>query len=112
MAKSSREIEQQARREAQSAVSAKRQERLAREKRLEGAAVAITAALVQRRELERVVGESLVAMTRTEGLRLREAVEWCDLLTYAEAQRLHAAALAEDNSFAPVGGAVDRARAT
>ena len=96
MAKSSRQIEQLARREAQSAVSAKRQERLAREKRLEAAAVTITAALVQRRELERVVGESLIVMTRAEGLRLREAVEWCDLLTYSEAQRLHAAALSDN----------------
>lgn len=97
-----RQMQQRARREALSAVSAKRQQRLAREKRLESAAVAITAALVQRRELERVVGENLVAMTRTEGLRLREAVEWCDLLTYAEAQRLHAAAMADDpTSTAP-----------
>lgn len=95
MARSSRQIEQQARREALSAVSAKRQERFAREKRLEAAAVAITAALVQRRELERLVGENLMAMTQAEGLRLREAVEWCDLLSYAEAQRLHAAALAD-----------------
>lgn len=97
-----RQMQQRARREALSAVSAKRQQRLAREKRLESAAVAITAALVQRRELERVVGENLVATTRTEGLRLREAVEWCDLLTYAEAQRLHAAAMADDpTSTAP-----------
>lgn len=95
MPMSNRQLAQQARREALSAVSARRQERLAREKRLESAAVAITAALVQRRELERLVGQNLVAMTRAEGLRLREAVEWCDLLTYAEAQRLHAAALAD-----------------
>lgn len=88
-------MEQQARREALSAVSAKRQERFAREKRLESAAVAITTALVQRRELERLVGENLMAMTQTEGLGLREAVEWCDLLTYGEAQRLHATALAD-----------------
>lgn len=96
MAMSSRQIAQQARREALSAVSAKREERLAREKRLESAAVGITAALVQRRELERLVGEYLVAMTQTEGLRLREAVEWCDLLTSAEAQRLRATALADE----------------
>ena len=101
MGKSSRQIEQQARREALSAVSAKRQERLAKEKRLEAAAVTITAALVQRRELERMVGESLVVMTQTEGLRLREAVGWCDLLTYPEAQRLHAAALTDANTSGP-----------
>lgn len=95
-------MEQQARREALSAVSAKRQERCAKDKRLESSAVAITAALVQRRELERLVGENLITMTRTEGLRLRDAVEWCDLLTYTEAQRLHAAALADDpNSTRP-----------
>lgn len=100
MGTSSRHIEQQARREAQSAVSAKRQERFAKEKRLELVAVAITSALVQRRELERLVGESLVVMTQTEGLRLREAVEWCDLLTYSEAHRLHAAALDDTRSAA------------
>lgn len=101
MGKTSRQIAQQARREAHSAVSAKRQERLAREKRLEVTAVTITAALLQRRELEHIVGKSLVVMTQTEGLRLREAVGWCDLLTYSEAQRLHGAALTDVNSSGP-----------
>lgn len=94
-ARTSRQLEQMARREALSLVSSKRAERVAREKRLDGLAVAVTAALVQRRELDRTIGSRLVEMTEEEGLALREAIEWCGLLSLPEAQRLHSAALGE-----------------
>lgn len=84
-----------ARREALSLVSSKRAERVAREKRLDGMAVAVTAAMVQRREIDRTIGAMLVEMTDDEGLQLREAIEWCGLLSLQEAQRLHSAAVAE-----------------
>ena len=92
--KTSRHLEQSARREALSMVTAKRAERLEREKRLEVLAVAVTAAMVQRRDLEHIVGARLVDMTEVEGLPLREAVEWCSLLSVSDAQRLYAAAVA------------------
>lgn len=100
MGLSNRQIEQRARREAQAAVSAKRQERLAKEKRLEALAVAVTAAMAQRRELDRLVGETLLCMTKSEGLDLREAVGWCDLITIVEARRLRAAVLVERSATA------------
>lgn len=100
--RTSRLLEQVARREALSLVSSKRAERVAREKRLEGLAVAVTAALVQRREIDRAIGARLVEMTRDERLQLREAIEWCGLLSLQEAQRLHTAAVAElDRSVEP-----------
>lgn len=91
--KRGRQSAQLARREALSLVGAKRLERAAREKRLDVLAVSVTTALVQRRELDRLVGESLVEMTESEGLSLREAVGWCDLISMSEAQRLHADAM-------------------
>ncbi|GAC1378517.1 MAG: hypothetical protein NVSMB48_00100 [Marmoricola sp.] len=93
--KTTRQLEQLARREALSLVSEKRAARLAREKRLNGLAVTATAALVQRRDLERIIGEVLAEMTGEEGLQLREAIEWCGLLSLSEAQRLHSAAMAD-----------------
>ena len=93
--KAKRQLEQIARREALSLVSEKRAARLAREKRLNGLALTATAALVQRRELERTIGEVLVEMTDDGGLQLREAVEWCGLLSLPEAQRLHSVARAD-----------------
>ena len=93
--RTSRQTEQMARREALSLVNSKRAERAAREKRLDALAVAVTAALVQRREIDRAIGARLVEMTKDEGLQLREAIEWCGLLSLPEAQRLHAVALAE-----------------
>lgn len=95
VARTNRQLEQMARREALSLVSSKRAERVTREKRLDDLAVAVTAALVQRREIDRTIGIRLVEMTQDEGLQLREAAEWCGLLSLQEAQRLHAAAVAE-----------------
>ena len=92
MTKTSQQLRQLARREALSMVNAKRADRLAREKRLEALAVAVTEAMVQRRELEGVIGERLIEMTEVEGLPLREVVDWCGLLSVSEAQRLLAAA--------------------
>lgn len=94
-ARTSRQLQQAARREALSLVSSKRAERVAREKRLDGLAVAVTAALVQRREIDRIIGTRLLEMTEDEGLQLREAIEWCGLLSLQEAQRLHSVAVAE-----------------
>ena len=94
-ARTSRQLEQMARREALSLVSSKRADRVSREKRLDGLAIAVTAALVQRREIDRTIGARLVEMTEGEGLQLREAIERCGLLSLQEAQRLHSAAVAE-----------------
>lgn len=87
MAGNGRQLEQRARREALVAVSAKRRARELKEKRLEALAVIVTTGMVQRREIEQRVGEALALMTAVEGLSLREAVEWCDLITVAEARR-------------------------
>ena len=86
---------QAARREAMSLVSSKRSERIAREKRIDALAIAVTTAMVERRGLEDVIGAKLLEMTEVEGLQLRDAIEWCGLLTLAEAQRLHSSALAD-----------------
>lgn len=87
MAMSSRQLEQRARREALAAVSAKRRARQLKEKRLQALAVIVTTGMVQRREIEQRVGEALGVMTAVEGLSLREAVDWCDLITVADARR-------------------------
>ena len=86
---------QQARRVALDAQTKMRQARAERERRRSVLAVTVVTALAERDALvtacEARAGEALRTLTRTEGLTLREAVEWCggeDQLSVREATRL------------------------
>ena len=86
---------QQARRVALDAQTKMRQARAERERRRSTLAVTVVTALAERDALvtacEARAGEALRTLTRTEGLTLREAVEWCggeDQLSVREATRL------------------------
>lgn len=86
---------QQARRVALDAQTKMRQARAERERRRSALAVTVVTALAERDALvmacEARAGEALRTLTRTEGLTLREAVEWCggeEQLSVREATRL------------------------
>ena len=80
---------QDARRRAKEARSGMDEERKAREKRLEDAAVTVLVSLAEAVDAEGRAGEALRAMVEDEGLTLREAVAWCnDGVTVREATRL------------------------
>src|SRR5829696_5635516 len=74
-------VRQAARRSALDAQAARRKERVDRERRLEGLAVAVLTALGELgalvRDAELRAGQALRTMTDDEGLSLREAAEWC-----------------------------------
>ena len=69
---------QAARRAAREVTARRRAERAAREQRIEHLAVAVLTALRERQDTERRIGEALVEMTDAQGLRLVEAIEYCD----------------------------------
>lgn len=73
--------------------SRQRRERAEREKRLEALAVQVLTAVGERdaavADAEARAGQALATMTETEGLSLREAVQWCgDEIGLSEAKRL------------------------
>ena len=93
-------IRQEARRTALDVQAKKRRERVEREKRLEGLAVRVLVAVLERdvavADAERRAGKALREMTEDEGLSVREAAEWCGgEITTREMTRLRR--LAEDN---------------
>jgi hypothetical protein len=81
---SQQSVRQAARRSALDAQAVLRKERADREHRLEGLAVAVLTAIAERdalvRDAEGRAGQALLAMTDSEGLSVREAVEWCAAL--------------------------------
>lgn len=80
---------QDARRKAKEARSGMDEERKAREKRLEDAAVTVLVSFAEVASAERRAGKALHLMVEVEGLGLREAVAWCnDEVTVREAMRL------------------------
>jgi hypothetical protein len=86
-------VRQAARRSALDAQAILRKERADRERRLEALAVAVLTALGERdalvRDAERRAGQALRTMTDTEGLSVREAVDWCcSSVTLREITRL------------------------
>jgi len=82
------------------------EERKAREKRVEDAAVTVLVSLAEAVEAEGRAGEALRAMVEDEGLSLREAVAWCnDEVTVREATRLKR--LASEQEDGEEGGAND-----
>ncbi len=90
---SDQSVRQAARRVALAAQKARRGQREAAERRLDGWAVDVTVALAQRdawvAECEQRAGQGLAAMTGTGGLRLRDAAQRCEPdLTPREASRL------------------------
>jgi hypothetical protein len=92
-AMSRQSIGQAARRPALGAQAAGRRERVDRERRLEGLAVAVLTALGDRNravlDAERRAAQALRLMTDQEGLSIRDVVEWCgDAITRREATRL------------------------
>lgn len=93
---------QDARRRAKEARSGMDEERRAREKRLEDAAVTVLVSLAEVVEAEGRAGEALRAMVEDEGLGLREAVAWCnDEVTAREATRLKRLASDQEDSGEP-----------
>lgn len=91
--KSQRALLAEARKAARDAQSKRREAARSREKRIEDLAVTVMVAVAERDQVveqaERRAGEALQEMTDTEGLSLREAVEWCgDALDEREATRL------------------------
>jgi hypothetical protein len=94
----------QAARSALDAQAVLRKERVDRERRLEGLAVAVLTALGERdaavHDAEKRAGEALQTMTDDGRLSLREVVDWCGSgVTVREATRLR---LVADRP--PVGG--------
>ncbi len=90
---SQQSIRQAARRAALDGQSKRRRERAERDKRLDGLALAALVAVRERDaavvEAGRRAGVALAEMTGTEGLSLREAVQWCgDGISAREATRL------------------------
>ena len=86
---------QAARRAAREVTARRRAERAAREQRIEHLAVAVLTALQEREEAEGRIGEALLEMTDAQGLRLVEAIEYCDgQISAREATRLRQAARA------------------
>ena len=86
-------LRQIARRDARTIAATRRAELLERSRRVEGLAVEVMSAIRERDLLvstaERKAGQALREMTATEGLTLREAVEWCgDSVNLREATRL------------------------
>ena len=86
-------LRQAARRSALAAQAVRRKERADRDRRLESLAVAVLTALGERdaavRDAERRAGEALRAMIDTEGISVREAVDWCGIgLTARDVTRL------------------------
>jgi len=78
------------------------EERKAREKRLEDAAVTVLVSLAEVVEAEGRAGEALRAMVEDEGLSLREAVAWCnDEVTVREATRLKRLASDQEDGEEP-----------
>jgi len=97
-------VGQAARRSALDAQAVLRKERVDRERRLEGLAVAVLTALGERdaavHDAEKRAGEALQTMTDDGRLSLREVVDWCGSgVTVREATRLR---LVADRP--PVGG--------
>jgi hypothetical protein len=85
-------VKQAARRAAREVTARRRAARAAREQRIEHLAVAVLTALREREDAERRVGEGLLEMTDAQGLRLAEAVEYCDSqISMREATRLRQA---------------------
>ena len=74
-------IKQEARRAALDAQSKRREERAARERRLERLAIQVLVAVREREaavlNADRRAGKALVEMIETERLSAREAVQWC-----------------------------------
>ena len=84
---------QAARRAAREVTARRRAERAARERRIEDLAVAVLTALGEREDAERRVGQALMELTDVQGLRLGEAVEYCDArISTREAIRLRQSA--------------------
>jgi hypothetical protein len=86
-------IRQDARRAAMEAEASRRTERVSKERRITDLAILVLTATGQRDaavdEAELRAGQALLAMTRTEGLTLREAVGWlAGRVSIAEAARL------------------------
>lgn len=82
-------VKQAARRAAREVTARRRAERAAREQRIEDLAVAVLTALGEREDAERRVGEALMELTDVQGLRLGEAVDYCDAqVSMREATRL------------------------
>ncbi len=86
-------MRQAARRRALDVQSRQRRERTERQKRLEALAVQVLTAVGERDaavvDTERRAGEALKVMTKTGGLSLREAVQWCGgEFNMTEAKRL------------------------
>jgi hypothetical protein len=103
---SQQSVRQGARRAALDAQAARRRERADYQRRLEGLAVEVLAALGERdaavRDAERRAGEAFRTMTDDEGLSVRQAVDWCgDGLTPGEASRLRRLADPPDRSKHP-----------
>lgn len=95
-------IRQQARRAALEGQAKIRAERAERDKRLQALAVRVLVAVRERdaavAQAERHAGESLLMMTDTEGLSVREVVAWCGQeITAREVGRLRRAAEARDH---------------
>ena len=90
---SNQTMRQKARRDARTVTSRRRAALLERAKRLEDLAVEVMTAIGERdeavAEAEKRAGAALHEMTTTEGVTLREAVEWCgDQIGVREATRL------------------------
>jgi hypothetical protein len=86
-------VRQAARRSALNAQAVLRKQRADRERRLEALAVEVLTAVGERagaiQDAELRAGGALLAMTREEGLSVREAVEWCgSVVTLREVTRL------------------------
>jgi hypothetical protein len=90
-------MKQAARRAAREVTAQRRAKRAAREQRIEDLAVGVLTALGEREDAERRVGDALVELTDVQGLRLGEAVEYCDgQISMREATRLRQAARPTD----------------
>lgn len=88
-----RDLRTAARRRALQAQAQRRQDAAEQERRLSALAVNVLVAVAERdaavSTLEARAGEALRQMTETEGLSLREAVQWCgDGVSFREASRL------------------------
>jgi hypothetical protein len=89
---SQQSVKQAARRAAREVTARRRAERATRELRIESLAVVVLTALREREDAERRVGGALLEMTDVQGLRLVEAVEYCDgQISMREATRLRQA---------------------
>jgi hypothetical protein len=85
-------VKQAARRAAREVTARRRAARAAREQQIEDLAVTVLTSLGEREDAERRVGEALLEMTDVHGLRLVDAVEYCDAqISVREATRLRQA---------------------